>query len=317
MNQLNEISMDSKYSAICGFTEAELRGTFKPHIEQMAQTNQMNIEETYAKLATEYDGYDFTGDQIRVYNPFSLLNALDKTSFNHYWFETGTPTFLVKQMQHKYHILPDLENNISAEKKQLDVYRSGDHDVIPLLFQTGYLTIKSIKPISNTYVLGYPNNEVKYGFLDYFAKFITQDNDSQFSAAALVDDLLADKHQDFFDRLKAFYSDIPHDLSNKSETDFQTIFYITFTLLGQFVQVEKHTAIGSADAILQLPDRILIFEFKLDGSGTPESAIKQIRDRGYADSYIANPDEKRKIILFGVTFDNKKRTISDWKQEEL
>jgi hypothetical protein len=169
LNQLNDISFDKEYSAICGITQGELEANFAVEIEQLAKENSLTYAETLAKLQVEYDGYDFTGAGVKVYNPFSTINVLAKREFSNYWFRTGTPSLLVREIQRTKFDIPDFENDIAESKDDIRDYRPGNDDIIPLLFQTGYLTIKGINKRNTQYILGFPNNEVKYGFFRFLA----------------------------------------------------------------------------------------------------------------------------------------------------
>jgi hypothetical protein len=313
-NQLVDQSLEPKYSAICGITQNELESNFKNRITELGKANQLNYQQTLDKLRNEYDGYDFTGEKTKVYNPFSTLLVLNSKKFKDFWFESGTPTFLFKEIQRTGFDVLQFRDGLIENENDLEIYRPGGENIIPLLFQSGYLTIQGIDQISKAYILGFPNNEVRYGLLERMSQYFTDTYfKNGFSSSSFLRDLRKEDLSDFFDKLTAFFSAIPYDLQNKTEKHYQTVFYILFTLLGQYVKVEEHTAIGSADAVVELPEKIVIFEFKLDGAGTADDAIKQIEDQGYANKYEKNPSETRPILKIGVSFNNQKRTIQDWK----
>ncbi|MDR1033170.1 MAG: PD-(D/E)XK nuclease domain-containing protein, partial [Bifidobacteriaceae bacterium] len=182
------------------------------------------------------------------------------------------------------------------------------------LFQTGYLTIKGINPVTGAFILKFPNNEVKYGFYNSLMNYFVDNNKKikRLTTDELIDDLVAENIEDFFSRITAFYSGIPYDLENKKEAHYQTIFYV---LLAKYIKVEEHTATGSADAIIELPDQVYIFEFKMSNNGTAKDAIQQIDTQGYAKKYN-NPSETRKIYKVGVVFDVKERTIVEYLVNE-
>ncbi|MDR1792775.1 MAG: PD-(D/E)XK nuclease domain-containing protein [Bacteroidales bacterium] len=205
-----------------------------------------------------------------------------------------------------------LENNTTCDANYIMQYPYKNYTPIPFLYQSGYLTIKGYDKIFNQYILGYPNEEVKYGFLNELCPLYLP-NDMQnreFSYVEFGQDLYNGNIEKFMQRLHAFFAAIPYDLENKTEKHYQTIFYLLFNLMGQFIKVEEHSAIGSSDAVVEVPDRIYIFEFKLDGNGTVDDALKQIETKNYAGKYQLSGKE---IIKIGAVFDNEKRGLKEWK----
>ena len=312
LNNLDNISMFDQYSAICGISKKELTTQMKPDIEALGEDLGMTYEECLAELTRFYDGYHFSKKSEDVFNPFSLVKALNARDIAPYWFGSGTPTYLIKTLQ-KYHV-----NVMDIEKKSCDV---DDFDVspemmtsaLPLLYQSGYLTIKKYNPMLHRYTLEYPNREVKIGMLKSLAPNylspISLDNNS------LVGDFLEMLYDGDVEgamiRLKAYLASISNRLSNKNERDFQTVFYLIFNLMGAHMRVEEDSAIGRADAVVYMPDAVFVFELKYDGSA--EEAIKQIDEKGYLIPYSA--DGKR-LFKIGVNYDSNQRTISDWKIKE-
>ncbi len=308
LNNLDNISMFDQYSAICGISKTELTTQMKPDVEALGEALGMTYEECLAELTRFYDGYHFSEKSEDVFNPFSLVKALNARKIAPYWFGSGTPSYLIKALQ-KYHV-----NVMDIEKKSCDV---DDFDVspemmtsaLPLLYQSGYLTIKKYNPILHRYTLEYPNREVKIGMLKSLAPNylspITLENNS------LVGDFLEKLYEADVDgamvRLKAYLASISNRLSNKSERDFQTVFYLIFNLMGAHMRVEEDSAIGRADAVVYMPDAVFVFELKYDGSA--EDAIRQIDEKGYLIPYSA--DGKR-LYKIGVNYDSNQRTIGDW-----
>jgi predicted DNA-binding ribbon-helix-helix protein len=316
LNQLKDISFDKKYAAICGITQSELETNFKPELEQLAEENSLTYEETLTKLRDKYDGYDFTGTGPKVYNPFSTINVLDDKTFKDYWFQTGTPTMLLNEIRRTKFDVLNFDENVVRSESEIKEYRPGTKDIIPLFFQSGYLTIKSVRVRDGKFNLGFPNGEVKNGFAESLAGYFFEDVDrDEASATKLIDDLYDENLNNFFDRLSAFYLAIPHLLNNKEEKHYQTIFYVIFSMLAadSSIKVEEHTSIGSSDAVIELPDKIYVFEFKLDKNATVDDALQQIETKGYAAKYEKDPSETRKIYKIGVVFDHKTRTIGEWK----
>ena len=308
LNNLDNISMFDQYSAICGISKTELTTQMKPDVEALGEALGMTYEECLAELTRFYDGYHFSEKSEDVFNPFSLVKALNARKIAPYWFGSGTPSYLIKALQ-KYHV-----NVMDIEKRSCDV---DDFDVspemmtsaLPLLYQSGYLTIKKYNPILHRYTLEYPNREVKIGMIKSLAPNylspITLDNNS------LVGDFLEKLYEADVDgamvRLKAYLASISNRLSNKSERDFQTVFYLIFNLMGAHMRVEEDSAIGRADAVVYMPDAVFVFELKYDGSA--EDAIRQIDEKGYLIPYSA--DGKR-LYKIGVNYDSNQRTIGDW-----
>ena len=308
LNNLDNISMFDQYSAICGISKTDLTTQMKPDVEALGEALGMTYEECLAELTRFYDGYHFSEKSEDVFNPFSLVKALNARKIAPYWFGSGTPSYLIKALQ-KYHV-----NVMDIEKKSCDV---DDFDVspemmtsaLPLLYQSGYLTIKKYNPILHRYTLEYPNKEVKIGMLKSLAPNylspITLDNNS------LVGDFLEKLYEADVEgamvRLKAYLASISNRLSNKSERDFQTVFYLIFNLMGAHMRVEEDSAIGRADAVVYMPDAVFVFELKYDGSA--EEAIRQIDEKGYLIPYSA--DGKR-LFKIGVNYDSNQRTIADW-----
>ena len=308
LNNLDNISMFDQYSAICGISKTELTTQMKPDVEALGEALGMTYEECLAELTRFYDGYHFSKKSEDVFNPFNLVKALNARKIAPYWFGSGTPSYLIKALQ-KYHV-----NVMDIEKKSCDV---DDFDVspemmtsaLPLLYQSGYLTIKKYNPMLHRYTLEYPNKEVKIGMLKSLAPNylspISLDNNS------LVGDFLEKLYEADVEgamvRLKAYLASISNRLSNKSERDFQTVFYLIFNLMGAHMRVEEDSAIGRADAVVYMPDAVFVFELKYDGSA--DEAIRQIDEKGYLIPYSA--DGKR-LFKIGVNYDSNQRTIADW-----
>ena len=308
LNNLQNISMRDDYSAICGITEQELRTQLKIDIEMMAQANDETYEEACMYLKQQYDGYHFSKKCEDVYNPFSLFNAFAQKSYENFWFSTGTPTFLINILQQSNFDIRELDG-ATATAEQFDAPTSAITDPLPVLYQSGYLTIKGYDPEFQLYTLAYPNKEVRKGFIESLmpAYVHLPARENTFYVVSFIKDLRAGKLTECLERIRSFFASIPNDLENKQEKHYQTIFYLLFRLMGQYVDVAVKSAIGRADVVVKLHDAIYVFEFKMDG--TPEEALAQINSRGYAIPY--QPDH-RKVIKIGVNFDSTTRTIGDW-----
>ena len=308
LNNLDNISMFDQYSAICGISKTELLTAMKPDVELLAKSLGKTFDETVAELSSYYDGYHFSKKSEDVFNPFSLVKALRSQEIAAYWFSSGTPSYIINTLR-KHHVgVMDIEQK-SVGVDDFDVSPEQMTSALPLLYQSGYLTIKKYNPILHRYTLEYPNREVKIGMLkslspNYLSP-ISLDNNS------LVGDFLEKLYDADVEgamvRLKAYLASISNRLSNKNERDFQTVFYLIFNLMGAHMKVEEDSAIGRADAVVYMPDAVYVFELKYDGSA--EEAIRQIDEKGYLIPYSA--DGKR-LFKIGVNFDSNQRTISDW-----
>lgn len=309
LNNLQNISMSDEYSAICGITETELLTHLQPGIQRMADANHETYEEACAHLKKQYDGYHFSKNSEDIYNPFSLFNALNSRDYKNFWFSTGTPTFLIELLQNVQFDVRMMDG-MTANEDQFDAPTEVITDPIPVLYQSGYLTIKDYDPMFNAYTLAYPNSEVRYGFTEallprYVHRF---PRENTFYIVSFLKDLMKGDIESCLERTRSFFASIPHDLENKTEKHYQTIFYLLFRLMGQYVDVEVKNAIGRADAVLKLAEAIYVFEFKFDG--TPEEALAQIDSKQYTIPY--QPDGRR-IVKIGVNFDSATRSIGEWK----
>ena len=312
LNNLQNISMNDEYSAICGITETEMLTHLQPSIQRMAEANNETYEEACAHLKKQYDGYHFSKNCEDIYNPFSLFNALNAREYKNFWFSTGTPTFLIELLQEADFNVRDLEG-IEATDEEFDAPTEQIQSPIPVLYQSGYLTIKGYDPDFQTYTLAYPNKEVRKGFIEnLLPTYVHRARENNtFYVVSFIRDLMKGDIESCLERTRSFFASIPHDLENKTEKHYQTIFYLLFRLMGQYVEVEVKNAIGRADAVLKLADAIYVFEFKFDG--TPEEALAQIESKQYTIPY--QPDG-RKIVKIGVNFDSATRSIGAWKVVE-
>ena len=318
LNQLDDISLNEKYSGICGITQIELEENFVSEITALAEKMKKTYDETLFELQKLYNGYHFSENLIGVYNPFSLLNTFSAQKYRYYWFATGTPTFLVNTIKNTGFDVQKLENDVKIAAASIMDYRMDAGSLIPLLYQTGYLTIKDFDNKYNEYILGFPNEEVKYGFLnELFPVFLSNhDYYDSFSASRFTRTLESGDTETFMRILQAFYVSIPYDVEtkeNKDERYYQFIFYLLFKLMGQFVETEVKNNKGRTDAVVKTENSIYVFEFKMDDNGTAEDALKQINSMDYAIPYSA---DHKKIVKIGVEFSQTKRGIKRWLIEQ-
>ncbi len=310
LNQLNDISFDLEYNALCGMTCPEIEATFAPELQALAHRTETTYAQAVEQLARQYDGYRFTPEKgfTPMFNPFSVLSALSKLRFGDYWFASGTPTFLIAILQKTNFDLRELDG-IEVSSASLSDDRANISNPIPMLYQSGYLTIKSYDQRFRTYTLRFPNEEVKYGFLNFAAPFYTPVSpaDTSFYIGKFVHELEAGDAEAFLTRPSCFFADFPYEMNTKTERHYQVVFYLVFKLMGQFIQAEVRSATGRADAVVKTADYIYVFEFKL--TGTAEDALKQIDEKGYLLPYTA---DGRRLVKIGVSFDAAKRNLGEW-----
>jgi len=267
----------------------------------------MSFDDTVDKMLRQYDGYHFAPEAEGMLNPFSVLNTLNFSDFESYWFQTGTPTYLVDLLKESDYDLRLLIDGIELKQSAFMEYRVDVKNPIPMIYQSGYLTIKGYDKRFGLYTLGFPNNEVRYGFLEFLIPYYTAvtNDESDFHIAKFCNELESGQAQAFMERLKVFFAKIPYELSNDNERHYQVVFYIVFTLMGQYIDAEVRSAAGRADAVVKTENYIYVFEFKLEGSA--EEAIKQIDDKGYLLPYQL---DERRLIKVGVDFSKEKRNIN-------
>jgi len=314
LNQLIDISLDEQYAEICGISETELLEQFQPELHQLAKKTGKTYDETVAELKKRYDGYRFTSEGVSMYNPFSLLSTFMKNKYAYYWFKTGTPTFLTRTLQKSQFDIRKLDNDITIPVTEIDEYRVGETSLTPLLYQTGYLTIKSYNASLDAFTLGFPNEEVKYGFLNQLLPaFIPRWGlDTSFSIITFINAVQSGEVDDFMNLLRAYYAAIPYDLEDNKDKDekyYQLICYLLFTNMGQFVDTEVKSARGRADVVVKTADSIYVFEFKMEENASAEEALAQIDKTGYLIPYTA---DHRRLVKIGVEFSKEARGIKRW-----
>ena len=310
LNQLNDISMDYAYNTLCGITKEELVATFTPEIEKLSHFLGCSFHELLSRMERQYDGYHFCEDtRVGLFNPFSILNAFQKLKLGNYWFQTGTPTYLVDLLKQSDYDLRLLIDGIETTFPAFSEYRAEVNNPLPMIYQSGYLTIKDYDSEVELYTLKFPNDEVRYGFLNFLVPYYTKvsDDETGFHIAKFMRELRTGKVDEFMKRLKVFFTGIPYDLSDDTKRHYQAIFYIVFTLIGQFVETEVHSSHGRADTVVKTQDAVYIFEFKLNG--TAEEALKQIDDKGYLIPYQL---DNKQLVKKGVNFSKKTRNIDEY-----
>ena len=314
INNLRDISMLPKYNGICGITATEFRDYFGESITQFADENAISVDETWKIFKTMYDGYHFADAKEFVYNPFSVLNAFNDGRIGSYWYMSGSPSYLIKLIEKHPYRLNDLEGAVRSEIELSDI-ANFDEDIVPLLYQSGYLTIKETLPrlgfgsTTTDYVLGFPNNEVNAAFWESLSKrfFRGIGGTSAFNLRKLVKDLNEGRPEDFMLGMKSLFADTNSEPEKDKEIHFQNMMAIACKMLGLAVRTEVHSAAGRCDFQILTNDFVYIFEFKINS--TPEDALQQIFEKGYAMPFEADP---RTVFLIGANFITHTRTLESW-----
>ena len=309
LNNLNDISMGRRYADICGITERELHENFESSIKELAENAESTYEDISLKLKERYDGYHFCPDTAGVYNPFSLLNALDKKELGDYWFETGTPTFLVQLLQSCNYDLNRLQGGeIMAE--DINNVDSVERNPVPMLYQSGYLTIKGYDKEFGTYILDFPNKEVENGFIKFILPYYVNDGtgNSKFTVTQFVRDVRRGDPEGFMTRLQTFLENGDYRVAGKKEIYFQNVLFVIFKMMGIYTKVETVTARGRADIVIETQEYVYVIECKLDGSA--DEALRQIEKKGYAKPYAL---DRRKLFEIGVNFSSEIRGVKEWR----
>jgi len=321
LNNLMDITLVDDYSAICGFTEQELSEYFTPEIEALATAHKKTIEQTRATLKKTYDGYCFSRRGENVYNPFSLLKVLAIKEYDYYWFATATPEYIIRYLERNAYFVPNLDGEVEIDINDVQDFRFDSRSSVPLLFQAGYLTIKQFLPRFNLYRLGYPNEEVRNGFLKNLLPTYTDIEYPEVGKTisdayrAVLEGNIEGVMQIVESLLAGIlYNNLPADHRGKPlrEQYYQTVLYLFFRLLGLHTQSEVVVATGRVDMVVRTTKHLYLFEFKVTASGSAQDAIDQIKTRGYAKKFRST---KRKIHYIGVSFDEKTRNVGEWKEE--
>ena len=311
LNNLKNISMLPQYAAVCGITEEEMLTCMSDYIDDFAVSRQITREEAVAQLKHQYDGYHFTWSSPDIFNPFSLLNAFQDHLLTNYWFASGTPTYLVEMMQ-KFHILPSDISRMEAMSSEFDAPTENMQSIIPLLYQSGYVTIKDCEPEADLYTLDIPNNEVRIGLMkSLLPLYASLQSGRGMTAAAKMS--LALRKEDIDGALKllqAYLLTVPYCNHANSEGHYQQMLYIIFSLLGQFngLDVEVRTPTGRVDMVLRTSKALYLFELKLNRSA--EAALQQIDLKDYASRFAL---DGLPVVKVGIDFDAERHTLSDWE----
>jgi hypothetical protein len=312
LNNLTDLTMDARTATLLGYTQAELEANFPEYIERLAGAIGKTHAETLGMLREWYNGYRFHPNAESVYNPVSVMKCFDTQEFKNYWFETGTPTFLVDLLRHTPLNLGDL----MMPEEAFSAYDPGTLQVLPLLVQTGYLTIRdaALCGRSRQYRLGFPNFEIEESFSYWLARAFSDlpDQDMNSALQRMIAALNEGRVDEMLDTLKIFFAKVPYDIALDNEKYYQTIFFTVFTLLGARIEAESRTSIGRIDAVVKTKTDIFVFEFKL--TGTAKKAMAQIREKRYFERFL---DDGRRVTLIGAAFSKKTRNLGRWLIEAV
>lgn len=318
LNNLNQISLDNRYSGICGITQEELDTVLRPCIEDYAQNLHISVDDAYALLKKNYDGYHFSPKGQDVYAPFSLLRALDKNDTSHYWFESGTSTALLEHLK-RYPITRALDyDGVEVCENEFSIPCESADTPMPLLYQSGYLTIASYDPLLKLYVLKIPNNEVRKGLIDCLMPIILKrtvaDNNGLVTAMAKA--IFSRDLGKALTALRSYIAKIPYDIITKEEWEcnesreafYKLLIYMAFSMLNSIVDTEVKSVLGRADVVIQTNADIFVLELKVDD--TVENALQQINSKGYTIPYEA---DGRKLTKCGICISSSARNITHWR----
>lgn len=312
LNNLKDISVNEEFASICGITDDEIQRYFSSELKELAKHQNMSEDTCLAQIKRTYDGYHFHPDGVGVYNPFSLMNAFADREFGSYWFESGTPTFLIHSLRDSgFDVRRFTDRTIYVSESAIKDYSGDSKAIIPLLYQSGYLTIVDYDRIKKRYTLGFPNEEVKYGFLEsLIPAYIPESSSGNGLDIFTLDEYFETGNLEGIRNVfTALFANIAYTKENDPfENYFQAVVYLIMTLLGKFVKCEQHTFSGRIDCVIETRNFIYIMEFKRDD--TAESALEQIEENEYALPFVA---DSRSVYKIGVSFDSKSRRLSDWK----
>ena len=316
LNNLTNISMQAKYEGICGISEEELTTTLHPDITLLAEQRVETYDETFTKLKQRYDGYHFSEKMTDMFNPYSLMRALDSGEIKNYWFDSATPSAVIDMLKQMPHLQLSDVDGVKCDAQAFDRPFNSYRAPLPVLYQSGYLTIKDFDEEDELYTLGFPNEEVRCGFASCLYQYVVnRENEDDPDRNALLlafkqfrrtDDLPA-----FIEAVKAFFAGIPYHLDNRNEHHYHAILYTLLTAFGADIRAEEPSAKGRADIVLLMPKTVYVMELKYDG--TADEALAQIRAKGYAEKYAI---DQRPITKVGIAFSSEQRNITDWKSEK-
>ena len=315
LNNLDDISLDADYNTLLGYTKTEILSYFEEYIIKTANHNKYSTDQLLEDIKLWYDGYKFTIQEnaLNVYNPFSVLLLFKKGDFANYWFETGTPTFLINILKNYDYPMQEFES-IEATQSELGRFEIKNIPIKALLFQTGYLAIRSYNPTTKNYVLGYANKETVDSLSSLILSSMTHIAEDKFNSvtANLLQIFETSNLPALQKTLTTLFAAIPYGIHVSEEKYYQTIFYLLLKMIGANIIVEQQTNIGRIDAVVETKNSYFIIEFKINSSAT--KAIAQIEEKKYYEQYQSN---NKKITLIGIAFETTTRNISSIEYKEM
>jgi len=308
LNNISNVSMDDPYAAVCGITEEEMLEQMSGHIERLADALEMTWEETRLKLKEKYDGYHFTWPSPDIYNPFSLLNALERKKIDNYWFGSGTPTYLIEMLR-KFHVVPSSIGMRKAMAASFDAPTERMTNITPLLYQSGYITIKDYDKITELYTLDIPNREIRVGLAQsLLPNYLGNDSEMGLTTVGEMYGAIAGDDMDGALRLlQEFLSTVPYCDNTNYEGHYQQLFYIIFSLFGMYVDVEVRTPRGRVDVVMRTAGTLYVIELKLDKAA--DIVMNQINLKSYPERFALCG---LPVVKVGINFDSESHTLSDW-----
>lgn len=310
LNNIKNISLDDEYAGVCGITKEELLTQMSEDIDVLAEAQGMTREETIAKLKENYDGYHFSPASPDVFNPYSLLNCFDDKNFGAYWFSSGTPTYLINMLR-KFKVLPAKIGRSLARSSAFDAPTENLKTITPLLYQSGYITIKGYDKMSQLFTLDLPNKEIKVGLFESLLPYYLEGMYAEEGDVAIAQMSVLIRQGDMDGALRLlqeFLGTVPYCNNTNYEGHYQQVLFIIFTLLTHFVvDVEVHTPNGRVDVVMETEDTLYLIELKLNKSA--QSAMQQINLKQYGQRFARCG---KPIVKVGVNFDAKKGNIEDW-----
>ena len=309
LNNLKNISMDPNFSGICGITKEEVLTKMQDYLEEIAIANEWTHEEAVHQLTQQYDGYHFTWPSPDIFNPFSLLNAMQDRRLESYWFASGTPTYLIEMLR-KFDVLPTDISHTEAPAYAFDAPTENLSSITPLLYQSGYVTIKDYDRTSRLYTLDIPNGEIRVGLMEsLLPNYVARRWEAGMTVIGkMYRALYYNNLDEMFRLLQAYLLTVPYCDNANSEGHYQQMLYIIFSLFGRFVEVEVHTPRGRVDVVMRSSNTIYLFELKLNKDAA--AAIGQINLKDYASKFALS---NLPVVKVGINFDSERRTISDWE----
>ena len=311
LNNLKNISMLTDYAGVCGITNEEMIAAMSDYIDDFAEAQEITREEAIEGLKRQYDGYHFTWPSPDIYNPFSLLNAFQDHDYTNYWFGSGTPTYLIEMLR-KFNVVPADISNMQALASDFDAPTENMASITPLLYQSGYVTIKDFNRATRLYTLDIPNTEIRVGLMDsLLPNYVSMRKEAgNTTIAKMYLALSKDNLDEMFSLLQAYLLTVPYCDNANSEGHYQQLLYVIFSLFGRYVEVEVHTPTGRVDIVMKTDKALYLFELKLNMSA--QAAMKQIDLKDYASKFALSG---LPIVKVGINFDPERRTIGDWKVE--